>query len=445
MTEETFSDLTLIGLRVRDFMRVSLVELKPDESGTIELRGANAAGKTSVIWAIWAALGGGRVSPDRPIKEGAEEASVMLDFGDILVKRTWDETGTKLEVRRSSDGTTIKSPQKLLDSLVSQFVDPCQFLMLRPEDQAAQVLAMTGLAEPLRELDDKEERATEVRRDLGRDMKRAQGAHRTAADDLPALDKDAPSISDAAVALKTETDYFLLHTSEKESLDYAVRDIDRVKGYITTLTEEIAARTTQIGERQEQLTRTQGAIVAHTKYLADNRQPDLDGAQKALDLAETQAGAVAAHKNERDLNTAFCAAKKLHDGAEHRVKEIRSKRATILEGAEFPVAAMSYDADAKTLMLGTVSFTQASSAEQLKASIELAIAGSPGIKLLFVRDASLLDSDSLTVIRTMAAERGYQVILEIVDEDPEGPGVFIEDGCVREQSEPNKPTPKAYE
>jgi hypothetical protein len=445
MTEETFSDLTLIGLRVRDFMRVKLVELKPDESGTIELRGANAMGKTSVIWAIWAALGGGRVSPDRPIKEGAEEASVMLDFGEIMVKRTWDETGTKLEVRRTIDGTTIKSPQKLLDKLVSQFVDPCQFLALRPEDQAEQVLAMTGLAEPLGELDEKEERVMEVRRNLGRDHKRAEAAYSTAAADLPKLDTAAPSISEAADALKKETDYSLLHSSEKESLDYAVRNIERLEGSIKMLAEEIEARKKEIVVCQEELPRYRDAKIAHAKYLADNRAPDLDGVKKTLDVAESQAGAVAAHKTVNDLNTAANEAKELHESANADVEVIRSRRAEILEGAEFPVAGMSYDADAKTLMLGTVSFTQASSAEQLKASIELAIAGSPGIKLLFVRDASLLDSDSLGVIRTMAAERGYQVILEIVDEDPDGPGVFIEDGCVREQSEPNKPTPKASE
>ena len=53
----------------------------------------------------------------------------------------------------------------------------------------------------------------------------------------------------------------------------------------------------------------------------------------------------------------------------------------------------------------------------------------PKLKIVLIREGSLLDSDTRGVIYRMAADRGYHVIEERVDETGEV-GVYIEDGEV---------------
>ena len=69
-------------------------------------------------------------------------------------------------------------------------------------------------------------------------------------------------------------------------------------------------------------------------------------------------------------------------------------------------------------------------AEQLRVSVALAMAANPTLRVLRILDGSLLDSDSLEIIATLAAENDYQVWIEIVDESG-AVGFVIEDGAVR--------------
>jgi hypothetical protein len=52
----------------------------------------------------------------KPIREGEEKASVVLDLGDLIVTRTWKGDSTALDVR-GKDGTRYTSPQTMLDAL----------------------------------------------------------------------------------------------------------------------------------------------------------------------------------------------------------------------------------------------------------------------------------------------------------------------------------------
>jgi hypothetical protein len=59
----------------------------------------------------------------------------------------------------------------------------------------------------------------------------------------------------------------------------------------------------------------------------------------------------------------------------------------------------------------------------------MAMAMSPDLRVILIRDGSLLDSTNMALIEEMAAEHDYQVWLEVVREDG-AMGVVIEDGAV---------------
>lgn len=81
------------------------------------------------------------------------------------------------------------------------------------------------------------------------------------------------------------------------------------------------------------------------------------------------------------------------------------------------------------MLFNGIPFSQASSAEKLKVSMAMSIALNPTLRVVLIRDASLLDSNSLKMVAEMAEKTKSQVWIERVsDGDPVG--VVIEDGQV---------------
>ena len=79
----------------------------------------------------------------------------------------------------------------------------------------------------------------------------------------------------------------------------------------------------------------------------------------------------------------------------------------------------------------SIPFSQASEAEKIKASMAIGLALNPQLRVLLIRDGSLLDSDSLKTIGEMAANADAQIWIERVGDGDEV-SVVIEDGAVVE-------------
>jgi hypothetical protein len=79
--------------------------------------------------------------------------------------------------------------------------------------------------------------------------------------------------------------------------------------------------------------------------------------------------------------------------------------------------------------LNGIPFSQASTAEQIRVSTALAMAGTPEIRVMRIDGGESLDSESLAIIEALAAEHQYQVWISRVDES-RAVGFTIEDGTV---------------
>src|SRR5260370_39362708 len=77
-----------------------------------------------------------------------------------------------------------------------------------------------------------------------------------------------------------------------------------------------------------------------------------------------------------------------------------------------------------------VPFDQASDAEQLSASIAIAMRTNSKLRVIRVRDGSLLDDSKMKILADMAAANGCQVWIETVRAVTDT-AVIIEDGAVR--------------
>ena len=107
-----------------------------------------------------------------------------------------------------------------------------------------------------------------------------------------------------------------------------------------------------------------------------------------------------------------------------------------IEDAGLPVQNLGLEHGRVTL--DGLPFSQASDADQLRASIAIAMRGHADLRVIRVRDASLLDEDSMALLETMAIDADYQVWMERVDSSGEV-GIVLEDGHVKGQEVAARP------
>jgi hypothetical protein len=90
------------------------------------------------------------------------------------------------------------------------------------------------------------------------------------------------------------------------------------------------------------------------------------------------------------------------------IETIDARKAEILGAAKLPVDGLSIDDEGITL--NSVPFAQASGAERLRVALGLAIAASPELGDVWIRDGALLDEESLELVAKHAAAAKKRVM-----------------------------------
>jgi len=106
-------------------------------------------------------------------------------------------------------------------------------------------------------------------------------------------------------------------------------------------------------------------------------------------------------------------------------RETQSNNA--LKAAKMPVEGLSL---AGRVMFNGLPFEQASDAERLRVSVGIAMAANPSLRVIRIKNGSLLDEDNLALLAKLAHERDYQVWVETVQRGA-GPAIVMEDGEVK--------------
>jgi energy-coupling factor transporter ATP-binding protein EcfA2 len=169
--------MRIVSLTAENIKRLRAVSIKPDGS-IVEITGRNGAGKSSVLDAIAMALGGKTAQPSKPMRHGSSRAEVVVDLGELIVRRTWtadDKTYLSVE---SADGAKFPSPQAILDKLVGQLAfDPLAFSRMAPRDQVATLKQVAGL--DFTKLDQRRQETFDRRTGINRELASAEAMLKT--------------------------------------------------------------------------------------------------------------------------------------------------------------------------------------------------------------------------------------------------------------------------
>ena len=121
------------------------------------------------------------------------------------------------------------------------------------------------------------------------------------------------------------------------------------------------------------------------------------------------------------------------------LKENEEAKTKAIESAEFPVPGLAFGDD--EVIYRGFPFAQVSNADQIRASVAIGMATNPELRVMRIKDGSLLDKKSMETIAEMAHAHDTQVWIECVDTTGKI-GVYLEDGEVKTiNDEPLDKTP----
>ena len=464
--------MKVLSLSVHNFKRIERSEIKPDGSLVI-LGGDNAQGKSSILDAIAALFCGKDAMPSKPVREGADKAELAVDCGDFTIALAIKPDGQSVLKITTRDGMIVPKPQTWLNERIGKLsFDPLAFTRLAEKEQAETLRKLVGV--DVADLDSRRALLYAQRLQTGRDRDAADGACKT----FPPEHLDVPDAELSAGEVLTE----LTNATE------LARTVDNLRADAQRLESEAALCDSRAVERQAELDaiNTADAIavsdaefdrqiadlqqrkaVAATQITgADNaKRADLSArvnnnikkaAESRATAAENRAGADAVKLPDVDAIKAKAAnvdatnakvranaqrkaaSDKLHALAgrykamSDEIAAIDSERLARISAAQYPVVGLGFTDDGAVAFTG-IPLSQASQAEQIRVSMAIAQAMNPQLRVVLVRDASLLDRRSMAMVAEMADASGTQLWIERVGDGDEGAVILSEGRVVQKQ------------
>lgn len=433
--------MRILKLEAENIKRLVAIEITPN-GDVVEITGKNRQGKTSILDAIWWAIAGANHIQSTPIRDGENEARIFLDLGSLKVtrrfKKTEDGAFPTSIVVETEDGSRFQSPQKVLDKLIGALsFDPLEFTRMKTKDQM-EILKrfVPDFDFDAVEIENKQD--FDTRTDVNREIKKLQARlDEHSVEDLPTEKIDVEDLIDALEEGGRRNEETIRIEQNKEN---CIRRGDDCRKYNRNRLAEIE----DLKEKIKEL----GA-------LADQDLKDADEADKAasainvpklVDLSEIRQDLNKARENNQqyeiraEYESNMDEMKQKQTRAEQLTKAIDvrndAKRKAIAK-AQIPVDGLSLEEGVVTL--NNVPFDQASDAEQLQASIAIASAMNPKLRVIRVRDGSLMDEDLLKQLYKFAAAEDFQIWVERV-ENSGTVGFVIKDGTVVHSPEIKAPT-----
>ena len=206
---------------------------------------------------------------------------------------------------------------------------------------------------------------------------------------------------------------------EKEQADIA-KEINDVESRIIELTEQIHAERVKYEALQEKQSKLVEPKVVTEEEIAT--------ARAALKDIESHNAAVRAKKTWLDKNQQRITKQSESERLAKEIEALDQEKNNKIKTAQYPISGLTVDEE-KVLYNG-LPLSQLSTGAKIKVSTAIAMALNPKLKVIFVRDGSLLDKAGMQSILDMAKEKDYQIWMEYT-KDEKGVGIYLEDGEVK--------------
>ena len=411
--------MKIIGLKVENIKKVKAVEIHPTEP-IVKLSGDNGAGKSSILDSIAYAIGGKRLIPDDPIRKGEDKAEITVELDDLIVTRKFTRKGkdytTTLKVM-AKDGAAYSNGQAVLDALIGKLsFDPFEFSQMDEKEQADLLKGMVDLGINLKQWDADYKALYQERTIAGREADRLKAAGQTLPKYEGVPNEETPAsiiMAEYQAAVKAQGD-------ENKRIDYIAEcraDMKTAQEKIDRIKSELVAAEKDLKGNESELTKAQAAppIVC----------PNIAEIQTKLDSIEEINAKVRANQIRAKAVKDYQDAKKKHESIDKATSDKLAEKDAAIRNAKYPVEGLAFEDD--SLMYNGIPLSQASAGEQIIISARIGMVLNPNLKVLLIRNASLIGTKNFDLLSKLAEQNEYQMWCEYVDTTGEI-GIYIEDG-----------------
>lgn len=412
----------IVELKVKDLRNVQLIDIDLKGKQIVEARGVNGAGKSTVIDSIFTAISGtkymtGKYGRSYPlwevIKQGEDRAIIKVVLADgskeveikrSLTKKEGGGLNTSLVIK-STDGQ--KLDQRFLDSLINEFtVDPLEFARKPVKEQVEIIKDIAGISTD--KLEEQQKEYAEERLYVKRQLADIEGVAKKHVEPVEFV--DVQELAGKLMAIRDKNREVL---NARERIKDFAADQKRIEEKIKDLQRQLE----QIKEAKEKV----------EEKFAGKEIEDTEAIELQLQTAkETNKKAAEYEQVKKAVETA--------DGLKSQIKEftdkieaIRREKQEKIANSELPFKRLDIQKDVGIVIDG-VPFTQMSTAEQIKISARIGVDMKNGLKLLCIKDGSLLDTESMATIKELAKKYDYQIIIERVGEEAGEDTIILREG-----------------
>lgn len=427
--------MKILQFTAEHFKRLQVVEITPN-GNIVEITGKNGSGKSSTLDAIEAALAGGKMAAV-PVRKGQKSARIQVSLGDekveLVVERVFNaETGQSNITVSTGTGARKTGPQQILNALLGELTfDPLAFTRMKAAEQFDALRRLVKLDVDFDELDGLNTRDINLRTEAGRAARalRAQAEGIIVADGLPDEPVNTKEILDELQGVANHNSAI-----EREALSRADKNkqVNEHFAAAKALRDE-AAELRRQADMRERAGADREALAGELRdrIAALPPLPELKDAAEVrarLTAAEDTNVKIAARLRRTALDGQAVAKEAEVEALSQAIEGRRQAKADAIRSAQMPIDGLGFGD--KHVTLNGLPFDQASTAEQLRVSVAIAMAANPTLRVLRIKEGSFLDGDAMKLLAGMAAERDYQVWIESVMPH-DGPVIVMEDGKVR--------------
>lgn len=402
-------------------LRFAKVTLEPG-AGLVRVTGANGAGKTSLLKAIMAALGGSGLVSTEAIQEGAADGSTVtlaLSNG-FTVKRRMTEANPKgyLTVVGPDGGKHAQS--KLDEWLGPRAFDPLSFFGLKPEKQRDVLFSIAkdpNLPTQLAAVRADRQTLYEQRTphiSMARRMRQT-----------PQPDGERPERVDVSADMRELEEL----EQQAKGVQARRRTRDNAAVEVKRLKESIAVQEARLAEEKRRLASLVEGFVVMEEELATLADPaeQITAVRARISSASERAKALRpweeydrAQREAVDHEQEVARLTAALEAAERHEREL-------LEGAGIPVEGLGFDAASGEPTLNGRPLSVASGRERIQLAVAVALAANPELRISLLDEANDLDLESMEELKRLAVEHDFQIWAVRIG--LEGPGeIVVEDG-----------------
>lgn len=410
----------ILHLKAENIQRIKVIDITPN-ADLVVVGGNNGHGKTTTLDSIMYAIGGEKFFSEKPVRNGADKGSVSLETEDFIVTRTIYANGKPTEVEFRPKTPTNLTPHKFFENIRSKLTfDPLAFGNMKQKEQVEVIKSLIPFDWSGNETFRKS--VYDERTFVNRELKQKEAENEANPFD-PTMPVDEQPFDMA------ELESISQREAAKAQLE---AHISRGKAQRVEIANRIEALKAEIRGLEVKDSEISNWLTANEPKLAEFGN-----------LEELVAGAKARNQAQHERNARIrknAEAKKVyveleqlrHKSSElsRTIERLDSEKIAAIEGAALPVAGLSFNDDAGVLYQG-IPFAQLSGAERLKVSLAMGIALNPSLRVLLIRDGSLLDDENLRIVAEMAKAHDMQVWIERVGKGEEC-SVILEDGMIVE-------------